>query len=929
MTISLHNRQDAMTPILTVIEPRGLAARTVAYYRSNLEEPVSERVTRQQFDAAGRPIACTDPRLGAPNQSAVFSLSNRVLLTDSVDAGWRLLLADANANNAESWDSRGSHWRTEFDELARPVAISEQGPGQPEQVITRLGYGAVSAPAAAHNQCGRLVRNDDSAGTQLFADYTLSGTALSATRHFLTRLQTPDWPQPVTERDALLEPGSGATTNWQYSALGETTCQIDASGHQQRTSYNVAGEVNGATLQLKGGTQTAVFHSVAYNAFGQIESQTLGNGVTRTSQYDPASGRLIKLTSTRPGSTLQSLSYQHDPVGNVLQIEDFAQSVHFFAHHKTSPINTYRYDSLYQLIEATGSEALGASIGPHLPELAPNPGDLSLLVNYRQTYQYDAGGNLTELRHTGQQNYTRTMLIAPKSNRGLTQLEIPDFNAAFDANGNQQALQPGQPLSWDNRNQLSRTVQVSRQGGSDDEERYIYDASGQRLRKVGTRQAKMVTHTSEVRYLPGLEIHTHEGERLEVVIATAVRCLHWAHGKPDAVENDQLRYTLDDHLGSSTLELDAHASLISHEGYYPYGGTAWWSARSAVEAAYKTIRYSGKERDASGLYYYGMRYYAPWLQRWINPDPAGTVDGLNLYRMLRNNPLNFVDPNGNAPQEVEAAYNHMLKHGEAWEDIRTQGNGFTAISELSDRNMARLKQDLDLSAAEELFVTGFQEEVFNLVHFSNKDFRDSSGALTLQSRKQLQKNKITFDKNNTELLDIESFATNDFVFFSLEAGEKNQKEKSRFGEHRYRTVLEPMHEYHDVAHLELTDLAQIDQRPVTNPPAWVAHGDKDLFFRSAESNTILPSIFMGMDMIEGLALSIVNELQPFSGDTKEAVFELQRSGQSDVVMNSLFRPQILIPHSLTISKSNLSYKGPAKSTASAASSAPIVKHFYV
>lgn len=649
MTISLRNRQDAMTPILTVIEPRGLAARTVAYYRSNLEEPVSERVTRQQFDAAGRPIACTDPRLGAPNQSAVFSLSNRVLLTDSVDAGWRLLLADANANNAESWDSRGSHWRTEFDELTRPVAISEQGPGQPEQVITRLGYGAVSAPAAAHNQCGRLVRNDDSAGTQLFADYTLSGTALSATRHFLTRLQTPDWPQPVTERDALLEPGSGATTNWQYSALGETTCQIDASGHQQRTSYNVAGEVNGATLQLKGGTQTAVFHSVAYNSFGQIESQTLGNGVTRTSQYDPASGRLIKLTSTRPGSTLQSLSYQYDPVGNVLQIEDFAQSVHFFAHHKTSPINTYRYDSLYQLIEATGSEALGASIGPHLPELAPNPGDLSLLVNYRQTYQYDAGGNLTELRHTGQQNYTRTMLIAPKSNRGLTQLEIPDFNAAFDANGNQQALQPGQPLSWDNRNQLSRTVQVSRQGGSDDEERYIYDASGQRLRKVGTRQAKMVTHTSEVRYLPGLEIHTHEGERLEVVIATAVRCLHWAHGKPDAVENDQLRYTLDDHLGSSTLELDAHASLISHEGYYPYGGTAWWSARSAVEAAYKTIRYSGKERDASGLYYYGMRYYAPWLQRWINPDPAGILDGLNLFRMVRNNPLKFVDVKGLMP----------------------------------------------------------------------------------------------------------------------------------------------------------------------------------------------------------------------------------------------------------------------------------------
>jgi hypothetical protein len=39
-----------------------------------------------------------------------------------------------------------------------------------------------------------------------------------------------------------------------------------------------------------------------------------------------------------------------------------------------------------------------------------------------------------------------------------------------------------------------------------------------------------------------------------------------------------------------------------------------------------------KERsDSSGLCYYGARYLAPWLTRWINPDSAGAVDGLNLY----------------------------------------------------------------------------------------------------------------------------------------------------------------------------------------------------------------------------------------------------------------------------------------------------------
>jgi RHS repeat-associated core domain len=75
-------------------------------------------------------------------------------------------------------------------------------------------------------------------------------------------------------------------------------------------------------------------------------------------------------------------------------------------------------------------------------------------------------------------------------------------------------------------------------------------------------------------------------------------------------------------------------------------GTAWWAGRSAAQAKYKTIRYSGKERDTTGLYYYGFRYYAPWLKRWINPDPAGDIDGLNRFVMVNNKPINFYDANG-------------------------------------------------------------------------------------------------------------------------------------------------------------------------------------------------------------------------------------------------------------------------------------------
>uniref|UniRef100_UPI0027D2C0CD RHS repeat-associated core domain-containing protein n=1 Tax=Burkholderia sp. GbtcB21 TaxID=2824766 RepID=UPI0027D2C0CD len=97
------------------------------------------------------------------------------------------------------------------------------------------------------------------------------------------------------------------------------------------------------------------------------------------------------------------------------------------------------------------------------------------------------------------------------------------------------------------------------------------------------------------------------------------------------------------------IELDNQADILTREEYYPYGGTAVWSARSDIETKYKYVRYSGQERDASGLYYYGLRYYAPWLGRWLNPDPAGPVDGLNLFCMVTNNPVTRRDILGLGP----------------------------------------------------------------------------------------------------------------------------------------------------------------------------------------------------------------------------------------------------------------------------------------
>ena len=54
------------------------------------------------------------------------------------------------------------------------------------------------------------------------------------------------------------------------------------------------------------------------------------------------------------------------------------------------------------------------------------------------------------------------------------------------------------------------------------------------------------------------------------------------------------------------------------------------------------------------MYYYGARYYAPWLGRWTSCDPAGQVDGLNPYQYVRSNPVKLVDPTGRQAQYFAA-----------------------------------------------------------------------------------------------------------------------------------------------------------------------------------------------------------------------------------------------------------------------------------
>jgi RHS repeat-associated protein len=111
------------------------------------------------------------------------------------------------------------------------------------------------------------------------------------------------------------------------------------------------------------------------------------------------------------------------------------------------------------------------------------------------------------------------------------------------------------------------------------------------------------------------------------------------------------RYQLGNNIESAALELDENANIISYEEYYPYGDTSYQAGRSTTEVSQKRYRYTGKEKDdESGFYYHGARYYACWLGRWTAVDPAGLVDGVNLYVYCRGNPVTFWDEDGKETQ---------------------------------------------------------------------------------------------------------------------------------------------------------------------------------------------------------------------------------------------------------------------------------------
>lgn len=714
--------------------------------------------THSNYDIQGNVTAITDPR-GIAAFTHAFDMTGRPLSVDSVDAGLARMLPDAGGAPLASWDANGHQVLVKADALRRPTERWVRlGAGSHRLSQVTLYGEAAGAAALAGNLRGQVWKVYDGAGLQEHQRFDFKGNLLRSTRTLmLDAMAQPAW---GTDNDpwrhvfdesaarARLDTAQAHTIATAYDALNRAVASTSPDGSVQQFGFNQTGLLTAVQLRHRGAALAkSMVDRIDYDAKGQRTRIAYGNGVVTEHFYDTQTFRLVRLRTQRAAGArrlLQDLSYTYDAVGNITRIEDGAHQRAWFANQAVDPVSSYRYDAVYRLAEASGREhvALGpchhSDGGRQQTEfIALTAGgqpvaNAQALANYTEVYTYDDSGNLTGMQHLRGATtlWTRKQTIDTGSNRllrsdaGCAGEQTP---LQHDANGNLLNLAHLPQLRWDDRNQL--TGMDLNVAANPDTLSCQYDAMGQRLRKTTSRQgSNRVEHRI---YLGGIELFLVRGpsgvvERWETLHisdgAQRIALLETQTAPTDAsrVLDTLTRMQLGNHLGSAVLEIDDSpaARVISYEEFTPYGETAYLAGANLTEVRRKRYRYSGKERDSeSGLCYYGARYLAPWVGRWLSCDPLGAKDSMNLFQYVQNSPMRFADPGGTEsidianpvrpepvfskklrqdqlPQKTKDAY--KLLHKVNFEPVITEG----PLGKRYERRVEAPREHLDETAAQ-------------------------------------------------------------------------------------------------------------------------------------------------------------------------------------------------------------------------------------
>jgi len=307
--------------------------------------------------------------------------------------------------------------------------------------------------------------------------------------------------------------------------------------------------------------------------------------------YDQ-SGKVLESSLIRDVGTL---SYDYDNLSRVIKIEHSLWKESEISFDKTGNLvslcqndipHDFKYDDLYQLCEESGSVS--------------------------HTYSHDSLYNRTQ---KDEQEY--------KVN-SLNQLVHEQYE--YDLNGNLVAYGEKQ-FFYD---ALDRLITARTPEG---EYHYTYDDTHRRLSKTGPE--------GETRYL-----YLGQNEVGEVNSQGKIETLRiLGHGVGAEIGaaisieiQDKLYAPIHDHNGNISCLIDVENNQIAAEYHYSAFG------EETIDGILIPWRFSSKRVDPeTELVYFGRRYYAPEIGRWITQDPAGFSAGPNLYAYVNNSPLSHFD----------------------------------------------------------------------------------------------------------------------------------------------------------------------------------------------------------------------------------------------------------------------------------------------
>ena len=102
--------------------------------------------------------------------------------------------------------------------------------------------------------------------------------------------------------------------------------------------------------------------------------------------------------------------------------------------------------------------------------------------------------------------------------------------------------------------------------------------------------------------------------------------------------NGKTYIPIHEHNGNVAALFDQNGASVETYRYTGFG------IETTPTSVINPWRYASKRFDPeTGFIYFGRRYYAPAIGRWVTTDPEGYQDGPNLYAYVHNNPLSKYD----------------------------------------------------------------------------------------------------------------------------------------------------------------------------------------------------------------------------------------------------------------------------------------------